>query len=83
MGLTTLMWQAIPAIRIPINRLVMTHDTIPEALDGPDTSASGDPFPHVVEHHGRLYVDDGNHRVARALKQGRAYVVVRLLATYR
>lgn len=39
----------------------------------------GDPYPHVVEWRGVLYLEDGHHRALRALLRGERAIRVRYL----
>lgn len=40
---------------------------------------TGDPYPHVVDHEGRLYVHDGHHRYVIALIRGEASFPARVV----
>ena len=39
----------------------------------------GDPVPHVIDFDGRLYLEDGHHRVVRAALAGRSTIEARVL----
>lgn len=60
---------------VSIDRLVHHHHG-----GEPET---GDPYPHVVMHRGRLYVHDGHHRYVLALLRGDATVFARVVAVNR
>lgn len=41
---------------------------------------SRDPLPHVVKWHGELYLEDGHHRVVKAVLAGELYVEARVFS---
>lgn len=80
-GQTSATWKKIPTRPVAIKDLWATQPGLLfAALIAPaEESVSGDPFPHVIEFDGTLYLEDGHHRVARAALQGRTTIEVRYL----
>ncbi|MBT8228343.1 MAG: type II toxin-antitoxin system VapB family antitoxin [Dactylosporangium sp.] len=82
-GLTMKAWAGIPPRPIRLDQLVTTKREL--ALDrllAEDSTFYGDLFPHVVEWHGCLYLEDGLHRALRAALQQRTSIHARVLAMY-
>lgn len=51
-----------------------------DAIIRPEREAvGGDYFPHVIEFEGKLYLEDGHHRVVRAALAGRTTIEARYL----
>ena len=50
-----------------------------DALLADDSTFYGDLFPHAVQWHGELYLEDGVHRALRAALQQRNVIHVRVL----
>jgi Arc/MetJ family transcription regulator len=50
-----------------------------DALLADDSTFYGDLFPHAVQWHGELYLEDGLHRALRAALQQRNVIHVRVL----
>lgn len=78
LGMTTALWANVPPQCVRVQDLVPTHGT-KYPLGEHDTSYCGDPFPHVVMWNGCLYINDGHHRVARAIARGATDLLVRVL----
>lgn len=78
-GLTTARWQALPAEQVRISDLVTTQGHLRiEALITGSLRPGSDPLPNVVLHDGCLYLEDGHHRVVRALLAGHDYITARV-----
>lgn len=77
-GMTTARWMTVPIVEVPVADLVPVQDhlTLSALLHGGD---SRDPFPHVVSHGGRMYLEDGHHRYARAVLRAVPTLFARLL----
>jgi hypothetical protein len=84
-GLTTAKWKrqiAPELVRIADLILSQTGVTIEGLIHhrvGQRPGYGGDEFPHVIEHGGRLYLEDGHHRVALAILRGRKFIEARVL----
>jgi Arc/MetJ family transcription regulator len=73
-------WAEIPPRPIRLADLITTKREL--ALDkllAEDSTFYGDLFPHVVEWHGALYLEDGLHRALRAALQQRNQIHARVL----
>jgi Arc/MetJ family transcription regulator len=73
-------WAEIPPRPIRLAELITTKREL--ALDkllAEDSTFYGDLFPHVVEWHGALYLEDGLHRALRAALQQRNQIHARVL----
>lgn len=73
-------WAEIPPRPIRLADLITTKREL--ALDkllAEDSTFYGDLFPHVVEYHGALYLEDGLHRALRAALQQRNQIHARVL----
>jgi hypothetical protein len=69
--MTTQLWLRRPVRLFPLSDLWVTQDTLSLlSLIGPDTSACGDPYPHVIEWRREFYLEDGHHRALRAAVNG-------------
>jgi hypothetical protein len=76
LGMTTRAWMRIPPKVVALALLIPTQEIA--TLFPYDTSASGDPFPHAVRWCGRLYINDGHHRIARRIRAGKGYTAIRI-----
>ncbi len=73
-------WALIAPRQTRLDELIATKREL--ALDrllDEDSTYYGDLFPHVVQWHGDLYLEDGLHRALRAALQQRHTVNVRVL----
>jgi len=78
--LSTREWAKIPPRQVRLDELVTTKREL--ALDrllDEDSTFYGDLFPHAVQWHGDLYLEDGLHRALRAALQQRNSLHVRVL----
>ena len=79
-GLTTDLWSRIPPERVRVADLVTTQRHLDiEALVSGRLRPGSDVRPHVVEHDGVLYLEDGHHRCTRAELRGMTHVLARVL----
>ena len=79
-GLSMKEWAEIPPRPVRLDQLVTTKREL--ALDrllAEDSTFYGDLFPHAVQWHGELYLEDGLHRAVRAALQQRHTLHVRVL----
>jgi Arc/MetJ family transcription regulator len=79
-GLSTKDWAMIPPRQVRLDTLVTTKRELAlDALLADDSTFYGDLFPHAVQWHGDLYLEDGLHRALRAALQQRTVIHVRVL----
>ena len=79
-GLSTKDWAMIPPLQIRLDTLVTTKRELAlDTLLAQDSTFYGDLFPHAVQWHGELYLEDGLHRALRAALQQRTVIHVRVL----
>ena len=79
-GLSTKDWAMIPPRQIRLDTLVTTKRELAlDTLLAEDSTYYGDLFPHAVQWHGELYLEDGLHRALRAALQQRNVIHVRML----
>jgi hypothetical protein len=79
-GIDTATWRTQPTRIVDVHDLTTTQDGV--RLDGlltGRTRSGSDDYPHVVVWDGRLYLEDGHTRVARAvLRYGVRHIRVRV-----
>ncbi len=79
-GFSTRDWAMIPPRQIRLDTLVTTKRELAlDALLADDSTFYGDLFPHAVQWHGEMYLEDGLHRALRAALQQRNVIHVRVL----
>jgi Arc/MetJ family transcription regulator len=79
-GLATRDWATLPPRQVRLDTLVTTKRELAlDALLADDSTFYGDLFPHAVQWHGELYLEDGLHRALRAALQQRTVIHVRVL----
>ncbi|WP_425432449.1 type II toxin-antitoxin system VapB family antitoxin [Geodermatophilus saharensis] len=79
-GLAPRDWAMIPPRQIRLDTLVTTKRELAlDTLLADDSTFYGDLFPHAVQWHGDLYLEDGLHRALRAALQQRTVIHVRVL----
>lgn len=79
-GFSTRDWARIPPRQVRLDTLVTTKREL--ALDkllDEDSTFYGDLFPHAVQWHGEVYLEDGLHRALRAALHQRNVLHVRVL----
>jgi Arc/MetJ family transcription regulator len=79
-GFSTRDWATVAPRSIRLDQLVTTKREL--ALDkllDEDSTFYGDLFPHAVQWHGDIYLEDGLHRALRAALQQRTTMHVRVL----
>ncbi len=70
----------IPPRQVRMDTLTTTKKELAlDALLADDSTFYGDLFPHAVQWHGELYLEDGLHRALRAALQQRNVIHVRVL----
>ncbi len=79
-GFSTRDWARIPPRQVRLDELITTKLALElDKLLDEDSTFYGDLFPHVVQFHGKLYLEDGLHRALRAALQQRLVLHVRVL----
>ena len=79
-GLSLRDWSKIPPRQVRLDEIVTTTKVLElDRLLSEDSTFYGDLFPHVVEYHGALYLEDGLHRALRAALQQRNQIHARVL----
>lgn len=80
-GMTTQRWiDEVPGALVHIPNLIATQPGVYlSAIMEPTSSPTLDPLPHVILWEGELYLEDGHHRVVRAMFQGERYIIARVL----
>ena len=65
-GLSTRDWALIPPTQVQLDHLITVKKTLDlDVLLAEDSTFYGDLFPHAVQWHGELYLEDGLHRALR------------------
>jgi hypothetical protein len=71
-GLTTARWAAeVKPVVVRLETLILTQDGVRIGPLFGVLDRESDAFPHAVDHHGQLYLEDGHHRVVRAALRDR------------
>jgi hypothetical protein len=79
-GMSSQLWLTLPAATVVISELVLTQPGVLfRALIEPGIPVGGDPLPHVIRWQGRMYLEDGHHRITRALIDGHQTIEARVL----
>ena len=77
---STRQWADVAPRPVRLDQLVTTKGQLDlETLLAEDSTFYGDLFPHAVQWHGELYLEDGLHRALRAALQQRNVIHVRVL----
>jgi hypothetical protein len=81
LGMSTARWAEFPAELVPVASLTPTQTAEPDLWSHArgNTTASGDPCVHVVDLAGVRYLQDGHHRLARAVRDGQTVIAARVL----
>jgi Arc/MetJ family transcription regulator len=73
-------WAQVPPRQVRLDQLITTKRVLAlDVLLDDDSTFYGDLFPHVVQWHDELYLEDGLHRALRAALQQRSVLHVRVL----
>jgi Arc/MetJ family transcription regulator len=73
-------WAAVPPRQVRLDQLITTKKVLAlDVLLDDDSTFYGDLFPHVIQWHDELYLEDGLHRALRAALQQRNALHVRVL----
>jgi Arc/MetJ family transcription regulator len=79
-GLSPRDWANVAPRSVRLDELTTTKkDLALDRLLDEDSTFYGDLFPHAVQWHGEIYLEDGLHRALRAALQGRTTLHVRIL----
>src|SRR3712207_2987185 len=79
-GVQTCALPIFPPRQVRLDTLTTTKRELAlDALLADDSTFYGDLFPHAVQWHGELYLEDGLHRALRAALQQRNVIHVRVL----
>lgn len=79
-GLDAREWAKIPPRQVRLDELVTTKAVLDlRHLLAKDSTFYGDLFPHVVQWHGDLYLEDGVHRALRSALHQRSVMHARVL----
>lgn len=79
-GLTQRDWANIAPRTVRLDELTTTKkDLALDQLLADDSTFYGDLFPHAVQWHGEVYLEDGLHRALRAALENRHTIHVRIL----
>ncbi|MBI4900901.1 MAG: type II toxin-antitoxin system VapB family antitoxin [Actinobacteria bacterium] len=78
-GLSTATWADVPVVPVTVATLTATQPgVLIAALIEAGVPVGGDEYPHVVIWQGRAYLEDGHHRVMRALIAGQRSIDARV-----
>jgi Arc/MetJ family transcription regulator len=73
-------WATVAPRTLRLDELTTTKRRLElDTLLDEDSTFYGDLFPHAVQWHGEIYLEDGLHRALRAALQGRNTMHVRIL----
>lgn len=80
-GMSSIRWFGVPTRVVAIDELIATQPGVlfHGLRDDAPTPVGGDEIPHVISWHGRLYLEDGHHRVVRRRLAGGKTVQARVL----
>ncbi|RJL32093.1 type II toxin-antitoxin system VapB family antitoxin [Bailinhaonella thermotolerans] len=79
-GLSSRDWARIPPRQVRLDELITTKAVLDlHSLLARDSTFYGDLFPHVVQWHGELYLEDGLHRALRSALHQRSVLHARVL----
>ena len=78
-GMNTEKWRTLPLNQFPISELIAMQDGVYFHALAEDYVHMHDDWPHVVLWNGEAYLEDGHHRVVKALLRGEEFIVARVL----
>jgi hypothetical protein len=78
--MSTATWRQVPPVAVDPREIVPTQGEVMADRMLAGGTVCGDVYPHVVRFAGRLWLDDGHHRVAQAIRLGIPLIAARLLA---
>lgn len=79
-GMTSQKWLSIPVRAVQARTLIATQDGVYlKPLLEPETPVGGDEYPHVIVYKQKYYLEDGHHRVIKAMIEGRPLIFARVL----
>lgn len=79
-GFSSRDWAKIPPRQVRLDQLITTKRELDlHSLLAKDSTFYGDLFPHVVNWHGDLFLEDGLHRALRAALHQRLVLHARVL----
>jgi Arc/MetJ family transcription regulator len=79
-GLSPRDWANVAPRSVRLDELTTTKkDLALDRLLDEDSTFYGDLFPHAVQWHGEIYLEDGVHRAVRAALENRQTIHVRIL----
>ena len=77
-GLTSRQWTDVAPRLVRLDDLITTKRTLDlQMLLSEDSTFYGDLFPHAVQWHGVIYLEDGLHRAVRAALRNRVVLHAR------
>jgi hypothetical protein len=78
-GLTTARWKAeVPIESVEFKKLILTQDGVYFVKLFSEHSSVEPSYPHVVVYQNDWYLEDGHHRVARAVFKGETSMLMRV-----
>ncbi len=78
-GLSTKDWSKIPPRQVRLDELVTIKKVLElDSLLAAESTFFGDLFPHAVQWHGVLYLEDGLHRAVRSALRNRTILHARV-----
>ncbi|EHI42546.1 hypothetical protein OPAG_05759 [Rhodococcus opacus PD630] len=78
-GLSLRDWSKIPPRQVRLDEIVTTTKVLElDRLLSEDSTFYGDLFPHAVQWHGVLYLEDGLHRAVRSALRNRVVLHARV-----
>ncbi|MEP6853132.1 MAG: type II toxin-antitoxin system VapB family antitoxin [bacterium] len=79
-GLSARDWGSVAPRAVRLDELITTKRELAlDTLLADESTFFGDLFPHAVQWHGEIYLEDGVHRALRAALQQRTSLHVRVL----
>ncbi|RJR10604.1 type II toxin-antitoxin system VapB family antitoxin [Candidatus Parcubacteria bacterium] len=78
--MTTDKWKLIEPRTVRIEELEFQQDhlSLPDLVEPPEETFTGDEYPYIVDYQGKLYVEDGHHRIVRHKLSGHKTIKARV-----